>query len=354
MEFKYGTSFLGDSPEAYERLLHDALRNEATLFTRADEVEAQWRIVQPILDAWQSGPGPSLYEAGEPGAARGRRVARRPRTNLEAGVRRAVPERSRWTGQDVHVEDVVGELDRLHRELQDVGRGQALARTLNLIIAPASSRAAKAVDDALAGLGGHSPSRTLVLRRHGSDRLNAEVVLEGELPDAAGRVGVCHDRATLTVSESRLEHAGSLLAPLLLSDLPTVLWLPEPGAPIPDPRLLERAQQVLVDSTADDGDALRRLEELTRRARVHDLAGAGWEFWRAATAAAFEPRERRALLPRIGRLDVHYEGDALSAGLLLAGWVAARAGWRPEALERDDGRARGKAVRPTAAPWRFR
>jgi len=69
MEFKYGTSFLGDSPEAYERLLHDALRNEATLFTRADEVEAQWRIVQPILDAWQSGsgPGPSLYEAGSQG-----------------------------------------------------------------------------------------------------------------------------------------------------------------------------------------------------------------------------------------------------------------------------------------------
>ena len=54
MEFKYGTSFLGDSPEAYERLLHDALRGDATLFTRADEVEAEWRIVQPILEAWES------------------------------------------------------------------------------------------------------------------------------------------------------------------------------------------------------------------------------------------------------------------------------------------------------------
>ena len=265
-------------------------------------------------------------------------------------MKRAVAERSRWTGEDVHLEEVVGELDLLHRELQDVGRGQALARTLNLIIAPASARAAKAVDDALAGLGGHSPSRTLVLRRHGSDRLDAEVVLECELPDAAGRVGVCHDRVTLTVGDSRLEHASSLLAPLLLRDLPTVLWLPDPGAPIPDPRLLERAQQVLVDSTADDGDALRRLEELTRSARVHDLAWGRLEFWRAATAAAFEPLERRALLPRITSLDVRYEGDALSAGLLLAGWVAARAGWRPEALERDHGRARAKAVRPDGGP----
>ena len=74
----------------------------------------------------------------------------------------------------------------------DVGRGQALARTLNLIVAPASSRAAKVGRRRLSRRSAaHSPSRTLVLRRHGSDRLDAEVVLECELPDAAGRVGVC-------------------------------------------------------------------------------------------------------------------------------------------------------------------
>jgi glucose-6-phosphate dehydrogenase assembly protein OpcA len=206
--------------------------------------------------------------------------------------------------------------------------------------------ASKAVDDALAGLGAHSPSRKLALCRHGSDRLDAELVIECELADAAGRVGVCHDRVTLTADDSRLEHAASLLAPLLLSDLPTVLWLPEPDSPIPDPQLLDRAQQVLVDSTAGDGAALRRLGELTRSARVHDLAWGRLEFWRASTAAAFEPPERRALLSRVTRLDVHYRGDALSAGLVLAGWVAARAGWRPGTLERDDGRAGAKAVRP--------
>jgi len=225
-----------------------------------------------------------------------------------------------------------------------------MARTLNLIVAPASSVASKAVDDALAGLGAHSPSRTLALCRHGSDRLDAELVIECELADAAGRVGVCHDRVKLTADDSRLEHAASLLAPLLLSDLPTVLWLPEPESPIPDPRLLDRAQQVLVDSTAGDGAALRRLGELTRSTRVHDLAWGRLEFWRASTAAAFEPPERRALLSRVARLDIHYEGDALSAGLLLAGWVAARAGWHPGTLERDDGRAGVKAVRTDGGP----
>jgi glucose-6-phosphate dehydrogenase assembly protein OpcA len=259
---------------------------------------------------------------------------------------RAVAERSRWKGEEVEVDDVVTELARLHRAHRGDGPGHAMARTLNLIVAPASSVASKAVDDALAGLGAHSPSRTLALCRHGSDRLDAELVIECELADAAGRVGVCHDRVTLTADDSRLEHAASLLAPLLLSDLPTVLWLPEPDSPIPDPRLLDRAQQVLVDSTAGDGAALRRLGELTRSARVHDLAWGRLEFWRASTAAAFEPPERRALLSRVTRLDVHYRGDALSAGLVLAGWVAARAGWRPGTLERDDGGAGAKAVRP--------
>ena len=256
------------------------------------------------------------------------------------------PEQSWWEGKGVRVDEVVVELARLNHALQDHGHGHGMARTLNLIVAPASPDGATAVDDALAGLGAHSPSRTLVLRRHNSDRLDAELALECQLPDAAGRVGVCHDRVTLTADDSRLEHAASLLAPLLLSDLPTVLWLPEPDAPIPDRRLLDRAQQILVDSTAGDGAALPRLGELTRSARVHDLTWGRLEFWRAATAAAFDPPERRALLSRVARLDVHYEGDTLSAGLLLAGWVAARAGWRPGTLEREDGRAHATAVRP--------
>ena len=53
MEFLYGTSFLSQSPEAYERLIMDAMRGDATLFTRNDEVEAQWRIIDPILEAWE-------------------------------------------------------------------------------------------------------------------------------------------------------------------------------------------------------------------------------------------------------------------------------------------------------------
>jgi glucose-6-phosphate 1-dehydrogenase len=70
MEFLYGTSFLSESPEAYERLITDFMRGDATLFTRDDEVEAQWRICDPIVHAWASKPGPlPQYEAGTQGPA---------------------------------------------------------------------------------------------------------------------------------------------------------------------------------------------------------------------------------------------------------------------------------------------
>ena len=66
MDFAYGSTFSVDSPDAYETLILDALLGDASLFTRADEVEAAWKIVDPIIEAWVDGPEPALpnYAAG--------------------------------------------------------------------------------------------------------------------------------------------------------------------------------------------------------------------------------------------------------------------------------------------------
>ena len=66
LDFSYQKEFRGQMPEAYERLLLDALEGDASLFARADEVEAAWRICDPILQAWQANDRPSLlmYDPG--------------------------------------------------------------------------------------------------------------------------------------------------------------------------------------------------------------------------------------------------------------------------------------------------
>jgi glucose-6-phosphate 1-dehydrogenase len=66
MDFRYGAAFAGSSPEAYERLLLDAMRGDQTLFTRKDEVEAAWKLVDGILQVVEApdAPAPHPYEAG--------------------------------------------------------------------------------------------------------------------------------------------------------------------------------------------------------------------------------------------------------------------------------------------------
>ena len=67
MEFHYESAFKEQSiPEAYERLLQDALEGDASLFIRSDHIEEAWRIVDPLLTAWEGQQGPPIhtYEPG--------------------------------------------------------------------------------------------------------------------------------------------------------------------------------------------------------------------------------------------------------------------------------------------------
>ena len=70
MDFRYGSTFGGSSPEAYERLLLDVMTGDQTLFMRRDQVEAAWRFVMPILDRWAaSSDAVPTYAAGSWGPA---------------------------------------------------------------------------------------------------------------------------------------------------------------------------------------------------------------------------------------------------------------------------------------------
>jgi glucose-6-phosphate 1-dehydrogenase len=72
MDFTYGTAFgIVSPPDAYERLLLDCLLGDASLFTRGDEIELAWALVDPILEAWRESGTPTVgeYEAGTWGPA---------------------------------------------------------------------------------------------------------------------------------------------------------------------------------------------------------------------------------------------------------------------------------------------
>jgi glucose-6-phosphate 1-dehydrogenase len=76
MEFDYKTSFAQPLPEAYERLILEAIKGQPLLFMRSDEVDAQWEFITPILEAWQKQPPPKFpnYAAGTWGPAEANRL----------------------------------------------------------------------------------------------------------------------------------------------------------------------------------------------------------------------------------------------------------------------------------------
>jgi glucose-6-phosphate 1-dehydrogenase len=78
MDFLYGAAFRTELPEAYERLILDCLLGDATLFTRADEVDAQWQLVDAIVGRWKrEQPGFPNYAAGTWGPSEAGELIRR-------------------------------------------------------------------------------------------------------------------------------------------------------------------------------------------------------------------------------------------------------------------------------------
>ena len=144
MDFLYGGAFRAGLPEAYERLILDAMLGDATLFTRADEVDEQWALVDSIVAAWKRDrPNFPNYEAGKWGPRR-RRADPPRRTELEAAL--SVVDQ---------VERKLGELRLKHAE------GTRTSVMTHVAWAPPQWEAA--ARRTLAGLEELHPSRTILL-----------------------------------------------------------------------------------------------------------------------------------------------------------------------------------------------
>src|SRR5947209_4146754 len=66
LDFKYGEVFGAEPPEAYERLLLDAIHGDATLYARGDWVEQAWALLEPVLEAWSRTPAALPTSSGSP------------------------------------------------------------------------------------------------------------------------------------------------------------------------------------------------------------------------------------------------------------------------------------------------
>jgi glucose-6-phosphate dehydrogenase assembly protein OpcA len=209
------------------------------------------------------------------------------------------------------------------------------ARTINLVCV-VDARAQRAVVDRLEGPGPGHASRTIVCAiERGRTDIAAVARIGSDMHPAPGKLAVLREMVILAIGERHLPDLESIVDPVIVSDLPTVIWSPH-GHEDAVRALIGLAEALLLDSI--DGPepraALGRARGWLGQLQVVDLAWLRTAPWRERLAATFEPAPLRGELGRIDRVSVRHHPGSTAAALLVVGWLAARLGWRPHALAR--------------------
>jgi glucose-6-phosphate dehydrogenase assembly protein OpcA len=238
-----------------------------------------------------------------------------------------------WSAEDTTPGDIDAALRRLLEDRGRESRGWSPARVINLVVVIDADRRTEILGR-LELVGRFHPSRTILcVVSEERERLDAWATMACDVPSEPGALSVCQERVEIDVGPRHLPHLDSVVRPLLVTDLDTLVWAPH-GHPEALDALLPVAEAVLHDSS--DGrelrPALERLATLTRSVEVVDLAWLRTKPWRERIAATYDPPARRAELNELARVIVRHDPGPPAPGLLLLGWLAARLGWESSEL----------------------
>jgi glucose-6-phosphate dehydrogenase assembly protein OpcA len=250
-----------------------------------------------------------------------------------------------WSERDTTPAEIEAALRELLKDRRAHGEAYAPARVLNLVVIADRDWRGEILNR-LERVGRYHASRTIVCAvEAGRTEIDAWATMEAEHEDiAAGRLAVAHEEVVLDIGPRQLEHLDRIVDPLVVTDLPTVVWSPH-GHPEAVDALIGLAQVVLLDSVTEPSarEAVERACVLAQRAYVVDLAWLRSTPWRERVAATFDPPQWRTELARISGVTVRHSPDSEVAAVLLIGWLGHRLGWTPGPLTGEDGRRTGSA-----------
>jgi glucose-6-phosphate dehydrogenase assembly protein OpcA len=234
-----------------------------------------------------------------------------------------------WSEQGTTPDAIEGALRQLLAERHAESDSYVPARVLNMI-ALVDREWSGEIANRLRGVGRYSASRLLVLsyepRRQ---RLDARVMVAAERDPTPGEVALLRETVVVELGDRHLDDLITIADPLVVTDLPTLLWSPHGHHDLVEV-LLPLAQSVLLDSVDEPiaRDALERACTLSERAYVVDLAWLRSTPWRERLAAAFDPPRLRRELWSIANVDIRHHPESTVAAMLLVGWLASRLGWQ--------------------------
>ena len=249
-----------------------------------------------------------------------------------------------WSEQDTSPGAIEEALRRLLQQQHARDHAHAPARVLNLVVVVDREWRGE-IMNRLEQVGRYHASRTILCTvERGRTTLDARVVLTIEDERQPGDIALTRERVIVEVGDKHLDKLDTIVDPLVVTDLPTVVWSPH-GHPEAVDALLHLSQVVLIDSVnePDLASAVRRAEELAAGAYVVDLAWLRTTPWRERVAATFDPPRWRRELGRIDTVKVRHRPDSGVAGVLFFGWLSSRLDWGPGSLMAANGSIRGRA-----------
>jgi glucose-6-phosphate dehydrogenase assembly protein OpcA len=249
-----------------------------------------------------------------------------------------------WSEQDTTPGDVEAALRELLNEDQRREEGHAPARVLNLVVVVDREWRGEILNR-LERVGRYHASRTILCAvEPGRSTIDASLAIMTDARAKPGEFSLTRERVVLDLGPRHLEMLHTIVDPLVVSDIATVIWSPH-GHPEAVDALVRLAQVVLVDSIhePDPASAVSRAQQLAQKAYVVDLAWLRSTPWRERVAATFDPPQWRDELGRIDAVKVRHRPDSGIAGVLFCSWLAARLGWDAGPLVSANGALHGRA-----------
>src|SRR3954464_7875957 len=154
-----------------------------------------------------------------------------------------------------------------------------------------------------------------------------------EVEEADGGIVGGNESIDMAGGREPLPQLDSIVDPLLVTDLTTVVWAPHGHDDAVD--ALRRLVEVFLIDSAQQlnvAQAIKRAVDVARDAYVVDLAWLRSTPWRERIAATFDPPQWRPDLYKIEELAISHHPESAIAGLLLVGWLSSRLGWKPSPL----------------------
>jgi glucose-6-phosphate dehydrogenase assembly protein OpcA len=236
-----------------------------------------------------------------------------------------------WSERGTTPDAIEVALRELIAEKHAENPGYVPARVLNMVAFVERAWSGE-VANRLRGVGRYHASRTIVLsydpRR---ERMDARVSVVSDGDPGPDEVALLRETVIIEIGDRHLDDLTTIADPLVVTDVPTLLWSPHGHDDAAD-TLLALAQAILIDTIERPvwAEAIERASRLSEQAYVVDLAWLRSIPWRERIAASFDPPAMRAELRSLSEVTVRHHPSSTVAAMFLVGWLASRLGWRLE------------------------